>query len=191
MTPAQVDPEVAAALLGLHLGDFLANSPYAGDDWQCHDTGDPLTAVIGIPVRDTDGGLVKRYHVLLDGRWYDTWPPRVTFVERVTDGDDTLRWKTARLGSPAYPLIGGSPGAPPGPQPPISFALHDRYPFSGGRVDQLVCFSYSLDYYLSGHTPTPAQQWQAGKDRLDATLNRLYRVLNSSAHLGPHEEAAA
>ncbi|EGD44023.1 glycoprotein X [Nocardioidaceae bacterium Broad-1] len=187
MTPQPVDAEVAAALAAAHLDDFFVHSPYIGDDWIRHSSGDPLKHVIGIPVRQ-DGGVIATYFVELGFSHYDTWPPLVTFVEK----DENGQWVRARIGSAAYPFIFNSPGAPTDQNrpTPFQFALHDTYSFPDGRVTQLVCFSYSLDYYISPHAPSPDQKWTPGRDRLDATLNRLYKVLNSTAYAGPSRTAA-
>lgn len=190
MTPYPVDPEIAAALLAEHLQDFFTHSPHVAEcpqAWSRHGTDDPHKVVVGIPARSLDGVTRPRHHVLVDATCYDSWPPRVTFVEEVAEGV----WRRARLGSSAYPLIAGSPGAPSGPQAPLQFALHDTYGYPDGRQDQLVCFSYSLDYYLSGHAPTDEQRWRPGRDRVDAALNRLYRVLNSASYLGSQSAEAA
>lgn len=187
-TPQPVDPVVAGALAAAHLGDFFKFSPYIGDDWSRTETGDSLKQVVGIPVRGNLGAANATYFVELGFSHYDTWPPLVTFVEP----DENGQWVRARLGSAAYPFFFNSPGAPcdPNRQTPFQFALHDTYSFPDGRVTQLVCFSYSLDYYTSNHAPTPEQKWTAGRDRLDATLNRLYKVLNSTAYAGPSKAAA-
>jgi hypothetical protein len=187
-TPQPVDAMVAAATAAAHLDDFFNYSPHIGDDWTRHDTGDPLRHVVGVPVRGDSGVASTTYLVELGFSHYDTWPPRVTFVEP----DENGQWARAGLGSSAYPLFFNSPGAPVDPNcvTPFQFALHDAYSFPDGRVTQLVCFSYSLDYYTSNHAPTPEQRWTSGRDRLDATLNRLFKVLNSTAYAGPSKTAA-
>lgn len=188
-TPAAVDPEVAAATAAAHLDDFFKYSPYVGDDWSRHGTDNPLIHVVGIPVRGDSGVATGKYFVELGFSHYDTWPPRLTFVERDPDG----RWVRSRIGAASYPFFYNSPGAPVDPtkQAPFAFALHDAYTFTDDQsVDQLVCFSYSFGYYTSNHTPTEDQKWVAGRDRLDASLNRLFKVLNSSAYAGPSKAAA-
>lgn len=98
-------------------------------------------------------------------------------------------WVRSRAGTPTYPWIAGSPGAQSGPQVPIQFALHDSYGYANGVTDQLVCFSYSYDYY-EGHSPSEGQAWRSGRDRVDATINRLYEVLNCPSYLGPSAQEA-
>jgi hypothetical protein len=192
-TPEPVDPEVAAAVLRADLDLFFSHSRLVSgqqDSWCSHNTDDDRVVVVGMPARpmtdtDTDLGRRRRFHVLLDACCYSTWPVRCIFVASA----DADRWSRARINTPDYPFIAGSPGAPPGPATPFEFALHDDYPFPDGRHDQLVCFSYSLDYYKSGHNPAPGQQWCAGEHTVSATLSRLYAILNSPAYLGPSAPA--
>lgn len=180
--PTPVDPEVASVLLRTHLGDFFANSPHVArhDGWGYELCDDPLTAIVRIPARRIHASSIDSYTVLLDATYYDTWPVAASFVGKT--GDSYTR---ARLNTPEFPLISGSPGAPSGTPSPIEFALHDEYPFASGVNDQLICFSYNFGYYVSGHNPTDSQRWRPSQDRLDATLNRLFTVLNSPAYLGP------
>lgn len=191
MDPAPIEPEVAAELLTVHLDDFFHHSPYvaaAPDQWCRHDTGDALSVVVGIPARSLPGKVDRdRFHLLIDATYYDTWPVRVRFVEKVED----CEWIRARNGSRAFPHIAGSPGAPAGPATPFGFALHDNYNYPDQEANQLICFSYSFDYYTSGHCPNEHQKWRPGRDRLAATLSRLFIVLNSESYLGASAQRAA
>lgn len=184
--PVPVDPEVATALLRSHLEDFFANSPrvrQGGWAWEIAD--DPLIAIVQIPAKRTDSADIDGYTLRLDATYYDTWPVSATFVEAHDGG-----WRRARLGSKAFPLLCGSPGAPPGGAVGFEFALHDDYSFTGG-TDQLICFSYNFGYYISGHNPTDNQRWREGVDRLDATLTRIHTALISPAYAGPSVQAEA
>lgn len=187
-TPQPVDPLVAAATAAAHLDDFFLNSPHVDAQWTRYQTGDPLQHVIGIPAGGGSKTEIAAHFVRLGFTHYDTWPPLVTFVAQDHHG----LWGRARLGTAEYPLFFNSPGAPSDPNrpAPFAFALHDEYVFPDGRRAQLACFSYSLDYYTSNHAPTAEQRWRPGRDRLDATLNRLYRVLNSPAYAGTTKAAA-
>jgi hypothetical protein len=122
------------------------------------------------------------YFVRLDARWYDQYPPKIAFVELTRD------WPDARDGSRHYPAIAGSPTSDgrsyPG-QAAVQFALHDSYSYGDGDRRQLVCFSHSFDYYISGHGPTDEQRWQQGVHTLSATLTRLHAVLQAPSYLGP------
>lgn len=183
-----VDPEVAAALLRSHLEDFFTYSPrvHLGVDWMFEITTNPLIAIVQMPARALDGGEPEIYTLRLDGTYYDTWPVSATFVEP-HDG----AWRRARIGTPAFPLLRGSPGAPGGDGVGFPFALHDDYQFPGEVWDQLICFSYNLGYYTSNHTPNDDQKWRPGIDRVDATLSRIHTALISSAYLGPSTQVGA
>jgi hypothetical protein len=186
--PTPVDPEVAAALLRSHLEDFFKNSPRVqeGDGWGYEITANPLVAIVRIPARALDADARDVYTVQLDATYYDTWPVSATFVEANGDG-----WRRARIGTPAFPFLRGSPGAPPGDGVPFQLALHDNYQFPGEAWDQLICFSYNLGYYASNHSPTEGQKWRPGQDRLDATVSRIHISLNSAAYLGPSTQVEA
>lgn len=191
--PAPVDAEVAAALLRAHLEDFFANSPRvaSGAGWGYEILADPLLAIVHLPARAGDGAAPDVYTLRLDGAHYDTWPVSATFV-RADEGG----WRRARLGSPAFPLLRGSPGAPPveGNHHAVGFqfALHDEYTWPDQHTDQLICFSYNLGFYTTNHTATEDQTWRPGQDRLDATLSRIHTALKGPAYAGPsaREEAA-
>lgn len=184
---APVDPEVAAALLRSHLADFFRNSPRVRDTggWAYEITENPLIAIVRMPARTPDGGEPDIYTLRLDGSSYDTWPVSTTFIESHDGG-----WRRARLGSPAFPFLRGSPGAPPGDGVGFQFALHDDYLFPNGVHDQLICFSYNLGYYTSNHAPNEDQKWRSGRDRVDATLSRIHTALTGQAYLGPSAQAS-
>jgi hypothetical protein len=145
--PTPVDPEVAAALLRSHLEGFFKNSPRVRDrvGWAYAITENPLIAITQMPGRALDRDEPDIYTLRLDGSYYDTWPVSATFVEANEGG-----WRRARIGTAAFPLLRGSPGAPGGDGVGFQFALHDDYQFPGAVSDQLICFSYNLGYY----TPT-------------------------------------
>lgn len=180
--PTPVDPEVAAALLRSHLEGFFQNSPRVRDGvgWSTAITENPLITVVQMPARALDGDTPDTYSLRLDGTYYDTWPVSATFVEAHDGG-----WRRARIGTPAFPFLRGSPGAPGGDGVGFQFALHDEYTWPDQHADQLICFSFNLGFYTTNHAPNEDQRWRPGKDRLDATLSRIHRALNSSAYLGP------
>jgi hypothetical protein len=186
--PSPVDPEVAAALLRSHLEDFFTHSPRVrlGVDWAFEITTDPLVAIVQMPARALNGGSPDIYTLRLDGAYYDTWPVSATFVE-FHDG----AWRRARFGTPAFPLLRGSPDAPGGDRVGFEFRLHDNYQFPGNVWDQLICFSYNLGYYTSNHAPNEDQKWRPGIDRVDATLSRIHTALTGPAYLGPSTHAGA
>lgn len=179
--PTPVDPDIAAMLLRSHLEDFFENSPRvrrtAG--WAFEITTNPLNAIVTMPAPAVDSRPPGHYTVHLDGTYYDTWPVSAVFVEAHAGG-----WRRARFGSPAFPLLRGSPGAPGGEGVGFPFALHDEYTWPDQHTDQLICFSYNFGYYTSNHAPNESEKWRPGKDRLDATLSRIHTALTSSAYLG-------
>jgi len=186
--PSPVDPEVAAALLRSHLEDFFKNSPRVRDGvgWASEITENPLIAIVQIPARALDVGERDSYTLRLDGTYYDTWPVSASFVEAY-DGV----WRRARIGTPAFPFLRGSPGAPGGDGVGFQFALHDDYSWPDQHTDQLICFSYNLGFYTTNHTANEDQKWRPGKDRLDATLSRIHMALNGPAYLGQSARADA
>lgn len=186
--PTPVDPEVAAALLRSHLAEFFHNSPRVlrGGGWGYEVTDNPLMALVHMPARPLHGGQPDIYTLRLDATYYDTWPVSATFVE-LHGG----QWRRARLGTTAFPLLRGSPGAPPGEGVGFQFALHDDYQWPDQHTEQLICFSYNLGYYTTSHVPNVDQTWRPGKDRLDATLSRIHMALNSPAYAWPSSTAGA
>ena len=186
--PTPVDPEIAAALLRSHLEDFVRYSPRVarGAGWEFEISPNPLQATVRVPAAGGSSGEPGHYTLQLDARCYDTWPVAVTFVERRAGG-----YHRARLGSSAFPLFRGSPGAPGGEGVGFEFALHDEYTWADQHTGQLICFSYNLDYYTSNHAPSDNQRWRPGQDRLDAALSRIHAALTSTAYLGPSDRAAA
>jgi hypothetical protein len=168
--PAKVDPEVAASTFAAHLDDFFANGRGGLPGWRRIDLG-PLQAVVAIPARRADG-TVDEYLVLLGADFYPVWPPSVSFVERAGQG-----WIQATPGSSSWPEQKNSPG--------FSFHLHATYDYTDGSKRQLVCFSHSFDYYVSGHSPTEEERWIHGIHTVTATLSRLAEVLRSPNYERP------
>lgn len=105
--------------------------------------------------------------------YYDEWPPTVAFVkpevwEPVTT---TCRW---------WPTVQALP----------DFALHLGFSsYKDGVSRQLVCFSRTAEYYLTGHSPQESEVWRRGVHTLAATLYRLDAVLSSSAYVGPSDDS--
>ena len=108
--------------------------------------------------------------------WYPTWPPQVSFVE--PDGITE-----PQLGSQWLPVFNGVP--------PFQFGFHPTFeyrdPATGTVLEtrQLVCFSQNFDYYISGHTAQPSEQWDRSRHNLVATLTRLQLLLQAPHYMGP------
>lgn len=176
--PAPADEEIAAATFAQHLNSFFTNSPRVGPGWAKIEL-DPLHVVVVVPALREDGRVDPMF-VLLDGTWYDGYPPRVHFANPISG------WPASEPGSDHYPAIVGSPGVAGGSgQAPIQFALHHNYGLQTGEVRQLLCFSHSFDYYFSSHSPSVEQRWTPGVHTVSATLSRIAQVLEPPAYLGP------
>jgi len=163
--PSKSDPEVAALALRRDLDALWASGQPVRRGWARRRV-DDLTELVTLPARRS--GVVEPYLLRLRGDWYPTWPVQVTFVELdgITEPPPDSAW---------LPKI---------VDPPFQFALHQSYPYLDG-ARQLVCFSHSFDYYISGHSPEPSQRWTPGKHTVAATLNRLHEVLGPPHYRGP------
>ena len=168
--PAKVDPEVAALAFATHLDDFFSKGRGRLAGWERIDLG-PLSCVVRIPAARADGTL-DMYFVMLGAEYYPVWPPRVTFVRRAGEN-----WTPAAAGTRWWPQQRNSPG--------FSFGLHASYQFPDGAARQLVCFSHSFDFYISGHSPTDEERWQQGVHTVTATLTRLAEVLRAPNYERP------
>jgi hypothetical protein len=112
--------------------------------------------------------------VKLGTEHYDVFPPTTMIVT------PEAGWPRARAGSPWWPQL----------TPPSWFGLHDTYQYAadGERPafeGQLVCFSMTAEYYISGHNPTENQKWVQGRHTVAATLTRLAEVLSPPHYGGP------
>lgn len=171
-TPERVDPEVAAETFALHLSQFFAaGRAVLEDGWQRIDV-DKLATVVALPAVRGDQTR-DIYYVRLGAEYYDVWPPVVTFVYKDGEG----HWLPALTGTRWWPNQQNSAGFP--------FALHLPYTYQDGSSRQLVCFSHSFDYYISGHNPTEAERWRQGTHTLAATLNRIAQALRAPNYIGP------
>jgi hypothetical protein len=168
--PAKVDAEIAASTFAAHLDDFFAHGRGRRPGWQRIDL-DRLRCVVRVPATRPEG-TVDHYFVMLGAAYYPVWPPTVAFVCR--DGE---AWIEATPGSRFWPQQDNSPG--------FSFHLHEAYQYGDGTTRQLVCFSHSFDYYISGHGPTEEERWRNGLHTLTATLSRLAEVLRAPNYKGP------
>ena len=169
--PTKVDIEVATASFRVDLAHFFQRGRGRLPGWERIDLG-PICAVVRIPAQRADGS-VDDYFVRLLAECYPMWPPIVTFVRP----DDRDGWVEARDGSRWWPRQQNSPGFP--------FGLHAAYTYPDGTTRQLVCFSHSLDYYLSNHTPSVRERWQQGRHTVTATLTRLADALRAPNYQGP------
>jgi hypothetical protein len=112
----------------------------------------------------------ETYLVTLDCDSYDLWPPETRFV--------TPETRTYTIGQDTRVL--------PRTQRMPGFAIHPRFDsfYTRGRVDQLVCFSFTRGYYDSSHTPGPRERWTPGRHWLYTTVRVLHRALQPPYYLG-------
>jgi len=110
------------------------------------------------------------YMITLDGDSYDLWPPETKFVNPST------RSYAVSTDAAGLPPTQGLPG----------FALHASYSgfVQAGRIDQLVCFSFTRGYYDSNHSPLPHEQWRQGRHWLYTTVRVLHRALQPPYYQG-------
>jgi hypothetical protein len=73
-------------------------------------------------------------------------------------------------------------------QPGFEFGLHHNRTFDDGTIGQLLCFSHTFEYYISGHRATEAQAWRQGTHTLSATLNRIALVHTRARNWPPRSE---
>jgi hypothetical protein len=168
--PAKVDEEVAESAFAAHLEDFFKNGRGRRDGWERIDL-DGLHAVIRIPAVQ-DSGELDHYFVKLGAEYYPVWPPTVAFVQLA--GED---WVDAGEATRWWPKQNNSPGFP--------FGLHASYTYPDQTVRQLVCFSFTFEFYVSNHGPTEDEKWDQGRHTLTATLSRLGDVLRAPNYEGP------
>ncbi len=164
--PIPADPEIAALTFQRDLDTLWASRRPDRDGWRLMRL-DPLRVVVTLPGIRTDG-TVDDYFVKLGAEYYDAFPPTTVFVD--PDG-----WREVRSGTRWFPLI-TSPGW---------FGLHDGYPFPDGTARQLVCFTFTAEYYMVSHSPPETTVWRQGRHTVAATLARLAEVLRPPYYQGP------
>lgn len=167
MELTEVDPEVAAVEFRRDLDAFWKARRPETWGWTRHPV-DDLVEVIEAEAERANGGVDVHY-VRLEGHYYSTHPPRVLFVEPES-------WEELAVDSWRHPQF---------QNPPFEFGYHAAYTYPDEQTTrQLVCFSQSLDYYLSNHGPTDGQRWTSGRHTLSATLSRLRELLSPPVYLG-------
>lgn len=164
--PSPTDPEIAAATFESHLDDLWASGRPKRLGWGLRKL-DPLHAVVELPAKRADG-TVEPYHVKLGAEYYDAFPPAAAFV-------DPASLEEAAQGTRWFPSIDNTGW----------FALHPTYPFPDGTSRQLVCFSFTAQYYMVSHMPPETAVWKQGRHTVAATLNRLAEVLQPPYYQGP------
>jgi len=133
----------------------------------------PIYAVVRIPgVRANE--QEDDYYVRLGAEYYDKWPPTAAFVTPGT-------WDPASPGTRWLPTVQC--------QGINWFGLHAPYNsnYDGKSVNlpQLLCFTFTAEYYMVPHSPSEDSVWQQGRHTLTATLSRLAEILRHPHYRGP------
>lgn len=170
--PSPVDPEMASLTFLRDIDELWGSGRPEKLGWTLTRI-DSLHVVVTIPARRA-GGMSDLYYVRLGGEYYDSYPPTTSFVSPPT-------WELAAPGSLWLPRVPSHPW----------FGLHAAYQFPDGTQRQLVCFTFTAEYYMVDHSPPQSSVWQQGYHTLAATLHRLHEVLNSPYYKGPSNAVTA
>jgi hypothetical protein len=160
------DPEVAAATMRRHLDRLWESGEPDRLGWKRTEV-DELHHLVELPAIETDGSI-SPYYVRVGAEFYDAFPPTTSFVvpEDLSLAKKDTRW---------LPLVDGSPW----------FGLHTPYQGNGIHLEQLVCFSFTAEYYMVDHAPPETAVWKQGRHTVAATLHRLAEVLSPPVYKGP------
>ena len=125
-----------------------------------------IIRILGVRANDEEDD----YYVRLGADFYDKWPPTAAFVKPES-------WE---LATPAIRWL-----------PTIQcqgidwFLLHVPYKSGNVNLPQLLCFTFTAEYYMVSHSPPPNSVWRQGYHTLAATLSRLSEVLRHPHYRGP------
>ena len=137
-----------------------------------------MHAVVRVPGVHVDS-REDDYYVRLGAEYYDKWPPTAAFVK-----PETL--DLAAPGTRWLPRIQC--------QGINWFALWAPYSCNhNGAVislPQLLCFTFTAEYYMVPHSPPEDSVWRQGYHTLAATLSRLAEVLQQPHYRGPSGSAS-
>ena len=167
-TPVKADPEIAAVKFAADLEELWATGRPERLGWQRRAL-DHLHVAVTLPAKRQDASL-DCYHVKLGGEYYDAFPPTAAFVVPET-------WEEAASSSRWFPAFASTPPW---------FGLHPSYGFPGESAPrQLVCFTFTAEYYMVQHSPPESTVWQQGKHTVAAPQHRLAEVLQPPFYRGP------
>jgi hypothetical protein len=164
--PTPADHEIAAFTFESHLENLWASARPAQEGWGLTKL-DSLHVIVDLPGQRADG-TVEPYYIKLGAEYYDAFPPTVAFV-------DPASREEAAQGTRWLPVITGTSW----------FALHPTYTFPDGSSRQLVCFSFTAQYYMVDHMPPETAVWRQERHTVAATINRLAEVLQPPYYQGP------
>jgi len=170
--PSLVDPEIASLTFQRHITELWATGRPETLGWTLTPI-DELHVVVTMPAI-RPGGTKDLYHVRLGGEYYDAHPPTASFVRPPA-------WDPAPSGSEWFPRVANPPW----------FGLHAAYTFPDGSQRQLICFTFTAEYYMVDHSPAATVVWRQGNHTLAATLYRLHEVLKPPYYQGPSNVVSA
>lgn len=165
--PVKADAEVAAVKFREHLA--LLDGDRAREVGLRVVKQEPMYAVIHVPGVREDGRQ-DDYYVRLGAEYYDKWPPTAAFVKKDT-------WEIAAAGSRWVPRLEL--------QHIAWFGLYVPYSGNGIQLPQLLCFTFTAEYYMVPHSPPEDSVWRQGYHTLMATVYRLAEVLGPPHYKGP------
>lgn len=169
---APVARALARATTARDVERLLVHPDMARSGWSV-EYDDDVLVIVTLPARraDYEPGRFDPFVLTLDCDSYDVWPPEVRFVD--------LNTRTYVVGQHAHalPHISGFP------QP---LGIHPAYAsfFNSGRIDQLVCFSFTRGYYDTNHQPQAHERWVRGRHWLYSPIRYLYRALQPPYYQG-------
>lgn len=169
---APVARALARAATGRDVERLLVHPDVKRCGWTVVYDGDVVVTVT-LPARRADYALDRSdlFVLALNCDSYDSWPPETKFVE------PTTRSYVVGKDINVLPSITNFP-QPLGIHPAFN-NFHER-----GRIDQLVCFSFTRGYYDSSHQPQPHERWVQGRHWLYSTVRYLYRALQPPYYQG-------
>ena len=129
-----------------------------------------MCAIVRVPGLRSDD-QEDDYYVRLGADYYDKWPPTAAFVKPDS-------WQLATPGTRWFPSIQC--------QGINWFGLHAPH----GNLPQLLCFTFTAEYYMVPHSPPEDSVWRQGYHTLAATLSRLAEVLRHPHYRGPSGSAS-
>lgn len=165
--PAKADPTIASAVFAEHL-DLFWRGPRPLELGLNRTKIDDLHELVEFLAIRPDGA-VDPYFVLLGAEYYDLWPPTAAFVDPAT----------------RQPAVTGSRWWPRLRQNPPWGALHNSYKFRDGSVGQMICISFTAEYYRTQHNPPEDAVWKQGRHTAAATITRIAKMLREPYYERP------
>ena len=117
-------------------------------------------------------GQRDSFFIRLGAEFYDSFPPTAAFV-------NPKDWSDAASRSRWQPTFGSVP---------LWFGWHPEYGYPDGRTRQLLCFTFTAEYYMVNHSPDEETVWKQGRHTVAATINRLCEVLGKPYYSRPAGE---